>query len=972
LEANVRLVLLGLVAAVLGPGVAAQGQDVAWTTRYDRGVVQALPAIPAGIAPAPTGDVYVVGVLGANGGPASRTMLTRYDAMGSTVWSRSMDVGLAGAIVNAFAADSAGNVVLAVTGTRGEEGRGPSPENALLSYDAAGALRWKRPWPDRPLAAAAAPSGRFALAGQGPGNLNRVTLVDGQGAPLWTGDLPTISFISIGVAISVDATGNVCAGYSLSPPPGDIGVECRDAAGTLLWRRTYDNGGTDDQLETMVPRPGGGVYVAGKTSAGTQWQAWTLAIGPTGDVVWGATYGGAAGRNDLASALTVSPTGDVFVAGEETSAAGSRSIVLRYDAAGNPVYAVTFDVGRFFASPHGLGADASGNAYVAVAGASFVGPADAFTVRLDPSGNVVWTQSYGSSGTGASTSPVGMVVPPSGGAAVLVGTDARAMTTLRYSSAGVVDWTASPPALGIDETGTLAAVDGLGRLIVTGGAFSGTSSDDGLVTAFDPGGTLLWTRTLSGPVPRSVSTDRFGNVFLGLDFPGGVAKVGADGQVQWSLAGYGAALADDVGGAFVAGSVFSGGPRLRITRYGPSGDVVWTKDDLESPAGSLPLPVLQQDGAGGVVIAEGLFAAGNAYVFRQDQRVLRYAADGTALWATTLANPEADRDTPTSLAVDAAGSTFVSVLSWVQDPVIFTVSDTSLGLVKLDRYGKVLWTRSTPTGLPRVAVPPLHSIARVVLDGRGHAFLAGSRKTGSVGEIVLLCYDTAGAVVWQRAFDAGGTGASFSGALAVDGAGSVYVGGMADDGPTTDFLVVKYDAAGTLLWAHRLDGALGFDAATALAPGFGGAVYAAGTSWVEATGRDLLAVRYGTPPPGASFFTIQPCRVFDSRATTGGPSPVAAGGSLVVDVAGSGCGVPDSARAVAGNLAVAQPTAAGHIVIFPAGEPTPFGSALNYGPGQTRAANVVTGVSQGGRLVIRPFQADGSVHLILDVTGYYQ
>jgi len=91
----------------------------------------------------------------------------------------------------------------------------------------------------------------------------------------------------------------------------------------------------------------------------------------------------------------------------------------------------------------------------------------------------------------------------------------------------------------------------------------------------------------------------------------------------------------------------------------------------------------------------------------------------------------------------------------------------------------------------------------------------------------------------------------------------------------------------------------------------------------------------------------------------------------VLPIAGR-CGIPPTARAVALNLTVVQPTAAGHLRVNPTGGGLPPTSALNYSAGQTRAGNGVFMVGSGGAITVRCNQPSGTVHLVVDVTGYFQ
>jgi hypothetical protein len=126
-------------------------------------------------------------------------------------------------------------------------------------------------------------------------------------------------------------------------------------------------------------------------------------------------------------------------------------------------------------------------------------------------------------------------------------------------------------------------------------------------------------------------------------------------------------------------------------------------------------------------------------------------------------------------------------------------------------------------------------------------------------------------------------------------------------------------------------------------------------------------VHASTPLPGLVFHTIDPCRVVDTRVAGG---PVVAGVDRTFAIVGPPCGVPATARAVSLNLAVTQPTASGNVRLFPADAAVPTVSSINYAAGQTRSNNAVIGLSAAGELKARA-QPAGSVHVILDVNGYF-
>ena len=117
-----------------------------------------------------------------------------------------------------------------------------------------------------------------------------------------------------------------------------------------------------------------------------------------------------------------------------------------------------------------------------------------------------------------------------------------------------------------------------------------------------------------------------------------------------------------------------------------------------------------------------------------------------------------------------------------------------------------------------------------------------------------------------------------------------------------------------------------------------------------------------------SFYTLSPCRVADTR-----PASALHSGLLRIFPVGFLCGIPPSARAIAANVTVVQPSGYGYVTLFPAGQSLPDTSTINFGPGQVRANNAILQLGDDAGLAALPFLADGGVvHLIIDVLGYFE
>jgi hypothetical protein len=119
-----------------------------------------------------------------------------------------------------------------------------------------------------------------------------------------------------------------------------------------------------------------------------------------------------------------------------------------------------------------------------------------------------------------------------------------------------------------------------------------------------------------------------------------------------------------------------------------------------------------------------------------------------------------------------------------------------------------------------------------------------------------------------------------------------------------------------------------------------------------------------------SFNSLPPARILDTRNGTGGlAGKVGPAGTVDIQVTGTG-GVPASGvGAVVLNVAVTEATAPSYLTVFPAGQPRPFASNLNFVAGQTVSNLVVAKVGAGGKVSV--YDNAGATHVIFDVAGWF-
>jgi hypothetical protein len=127
--------------------------------------------------------------------------------------------------------------------------------------------------------------------------------------------------------------------------------------------------------------------------------------------------------------------------------------------------------------------------------------------------------------------------------------------------------------------------------------------------------------------------------------------------------------------------------------------------------------------------------------------------------------------------------------------------------------------------------------------------------------------------------------------------------------------------------------------------------------------------------PGAFHSTV-PCRAVDTR---GNGAPIQGGMLLsgaprALPLAGV-CGIPGTATAVSLNVTVTQATGAGAVTLYPWAQEVPGTTTINFPASSARANNGLFALAAdgSGQLGALATIADGgSVHLIIDVNGYFE
>jgi hypothetical protein len=189
--------------------------------------------------------------------------------------------------------------------------------------------------------------------------------------------------------------GYILAGVSLSGTDGDIWVIKTDAVGDTQWTRRYA-GGNDQMGYMAMPTWDGGYIISGSThafGAGSE-DVYLIKTNSTGDTLWTRTYGGT--DYEMGYAQPTPDNGYIIWGATASSGAGSTDVsILKTDSVGNTIWMKTYGgTDRDEGSQLRLTGD-GGYIVAAYTWNRGAGQSDAWLMKLNASGDTLWTRTYG-------------------------------------------------------------------------------------------------------------------------------------------------------------------------------------------------------------------------------------------------------------------------------------------------------------------------------------------------------------------------------------------------------------------------------------------------------------------------------------------------------------------------------------------------------------------------------------------------
>jgi len=418
----------------------------------------------------------------------------------------------------------------------------------------------------------------------------------------------------------------------------------------------------------------------------------------------------------------------------------------------------TFDISRCFSqtptqewvarynSPHSendrfeeIVLDKFGNAYLTGWNLDSINGNDIITVKINSSGQIVWSQVYNSGGPGSNDIGKAITIDDSGNVYVTGYTGMNLgpynIITIKYDDLGIMKWFRIYTA----ETSEAFAIktDMAGNIYVTGG------TGRAITIKYNTNGDTLWIRkyfTGSFSVTTCLTIDRLGMIYTA-------------GYVE-----------------------ISNHSNALIMKYDSSGNLLWGNYyDNGGFSQSVSIAV-DSVGNGAITGSFTPIPMGNSNYY-----TLRFTATGNTIWQKYYNGGTFD-DYATSVAIDKIGNTYVTGSSWG--------STIDYVTIKYNLLGDTIWTRryNGPAG----SYDQAYSLC---LDEKGNCYVTGaSIGTGSGDDYATIKYDSTGFQKWVVRYNGPANGGDGAGSVILGNNNTIYVGGESDGiGTGKDLAVIKYD-----------------------------------------------------------------------------------------------------------------------------------------------------------------------------------
>lgn len=369
-------VWLATITLLVGLNAHANSQTP-YTLEWVREIGSDLTDYGRGVAVDANGNAYIAGftdgiLAGASNGTAD-AYLAKYDPLGNLLWAKQMG-GADRDRAFAVALDAAGNPYISGSTRNSLDGPNAGDYDAFLTkFDPAGNITWTR------------------QLGTSAADHSASIAIDDLGNAFITGQ-------------TQGALGGPLAG------PRDGFLAKFDSAGNLAWTKQFGSPGTDSATAVAVDGDGN-PYISGYTNDALPGphqgfnDAFITRYDTNGNLDWSRQVGTVS--QDQGYGIAVDQAGNAYLTGNtqglvgDTAFGNDDAILVKYDASGNFQWAE--QIGTTTGdNAYAVAVDSKGNPYITgetfgAIGDTHAGSFDAFLVKVNPQGDVLWTQQLGTS-----------------------------------------------------------------------------------------------------------------------------------------------------------------------------------------------------------------------------------------------------------------------------------------------------------------------------------------------------------------------------------------------------------------------------------------------------------------------------------------------------------------------------------------------------------------------------------------------
>ncbi|NPA48128.1 MAG: CGP-CTERM sorting domain-containing protein [Thermococci archaeon] len=568
--------------------------------------------------------------------------------------------------------------------------------------------------------------------------------------------------------------------------------------GSIIWQKTYGNG----NATAVALTPNGDVIVAGFNTGEAIQFDWVLKLSPNGSIIWQRSY-----LLNNPPTVAVAPNGNVIIAG--------GGIVMCLNEKGNMIWKGVYK-NQFIGTIKAVAVMPNGDIITVgetmECGMMVVGggPLDLWVLKLSPNGSVIWQNEYRWRHVGKALD----VTPAPDGGLIVAGWmlrsgKSRDAWVLKLNSNGSVVWQRSYG--GLDRDGaTSVAVTQNGSIVIAGYTFSfGEGGGDIWVLKLPPNGSLgvpgsdvtevklvPYCRMAHYNVSRMMVENSNASVRNWTVKPD-IHPLSSGGRywVESYDGNYNGTLYDirplPNGDMVAVGYVELNGTRKHdalVMKLSPNGSVIWAKT-YGGPGDDRGRSVAVEPNGDIVVVGvTKSFGAGD-----YDFWVLKLSPNGSIIWQKTYGG--STEDIATSVVVTKDGNILVGGYS-----TSFCIRGCSW-ILKLSPNGSIIWQRTYKGA-------ELEGVMAMTIAPNGDILATGlALNMQTRDDVFVLRLNENGSVIWQKAY--GGNKSDIANGITVSKNGSIVVAGWTGSfgAGDYDFWVLKLSPNGSIIWQKTYGGA---------------------------------------------------------------------------------------------------------------------------------------------------------------------